>query len=120
MMKKFEFKKEHDKCFFIMKTDEIERTEKVSEQFARDHYKDLIKQRAELVANIDKMNKDLEANKTENSPELEHFIELANKAGAYKKYMDLQANHKSALEMLDSITESMETIDKVLPYVKEE
>lgn len=119
MTKKFEFKKEHDKCFFIMHSDDIERTEKVSEEFARNHYKELVKQRQELNTNLDAMNKRLESNKVEKDDELENFIKLADKAAGYKKFMDLQSNHKATLDMLKSITETMETMEKVLPYLKE-
>lgn len=119
MTKKFEFKKEHDKCFFIMTSDEIKRTEEVSEQFARDHYKDLVRQRKEFNVNLEKLNADLKANTIEKDDELEKFIALANKAAGYKKYMDLQSNHKATLDMLSSITESMETMEKTLPYLKE-
>jgi hypothetical protein len=117
--KKFEFKKiSEDEYNFIMNSDDIKRVETVKKQFVKDHYKELQHQKQEAMNNLAKVNQQLEANKIEHSPELENFIALANQAGAYKKHMDTLANHSAIIKMLDNISESIESIEKVLPEVK--
>jgi hypothetical protein len=117
--KKFEFKKlEGGKCAFVMKSADIERTEVVSEEFAKTHYKELITQKTELMNNLGKANRELETNKVEKDNELEHFIELANNAAKYKKYIDAQQNQKAILDMIESIEHSIASIEKVMPEVK--
>lgn len=116
--KKFEFKKIDGKCAFIMHSDQIERTELVSIEYARNHYTELVNQKNEMMANLGKVSRELENNKVEKDQELEHFIELANNAHKYKKYMDALENQKATMAMVDSINESIDAIEKVLPEVK--
>jgi len=119
MEKRFEFKKVgKDKCAFIMHSDDIERTEVVSEEFAKNHYKNLLEQRNEVIENINKINKDVELNRVEQSDELERFIKNSIDAGKYKKFTDSLQNLKATKEMLDNINNSIEAIQKVMPEVK--
>jgi hypothetical protein len=116
--KEFEFKKVDGKFAFIMHSPDIERTEVVTESFAKEHYADLIKQKEEQYANLGALNRQIEKFKVEKDDELEHFIELANKAANYKKYMDTQANHKATLDMIEMIEESMRKVEAVMPEWK--
>jgi hypothetical protein len=119
MEKKFEFKKiSSDKYAFTMKSDDIERTEIVNKAFAKSHYEDISHQKVELLNNLSKANKDLEANKVEYDAELERFINLANNAAKYKKYMDATANHRSILDMIENINKSMDSMEKIIPELK--
>lgn len=115
----FEFKKLSENQYeFIMTNDDFTRTELTNKQFVKDHYKELVSQKAEIMANLGAVNKQLEINKIEKDDELQHFIELANKAAVYKKFMDSEKNQKSYIEMLEKINESMKRIEIVIPEVK--
>lgn len=119
MEKKFEFKVlQGDKCAFVMKSDDIERTEVVTKQYAKEHYKDLIRQKGELMNQLSQANKQLEINKVEKNVELERFIEMANLANKYSVYMKAEENHKSIFNMIEGINDSMIKIEKALPEVK--
>jgi len=117
--KQFEFKKlSGGRCAFVMRSKDIERTEVVSEEFAKEHYKGLRKQKNEVLQQLSQANKSLEANKVDKNEDVEKFIELANLASKYKKYLDASENSKSINKMLDEINQSMIQIEKVMPEVK--
>jgi chaperonin cofactor prefoldin len=115
---KYEVYKEDGKVVFQSVTKDLLRKEYVSEDYAREQYRELKKQKENILANISKLNKDIADNKVEKNPELEHFLELANNAAAYKKCMDLQNNLEGSLKMLESIEASIKPIENVLPEVK--
>ena len=119
MEKNFEFNKVDDGHYaFVMKTDDIERTEVVSKQFAKDHYNEIKAQKIEHMRNLSKVNHDLETNNVPKDDELEHFIRLANNAAKYKKFMDAQASRDAIVEMLEGINKSMTLMEQQIPELK--
>lgn len=115
----YDFKKTRDgKYAFIMKNDLIERTEVVDEKYVKEHYKELTNQKREYMENLGKINRDLEKFKVEKDPELEHFIELANKAANYAKYMNAQRDQESLLKLIDNTEEGIKHIEAVFPELK--
>lgn len=119
MEKSFEFKKVgKDKCAFIMHSDDIERTEIVSEEFAKKHYKELLTQRNEIIENIKKVNKEIENNRVEPSVELDKFIQHASIAQKYKKFTDNLQSLKATKDMLENVNNSIVAIEKAMPEVK--
>jgi hypothetical protein len=70
------------------------------------------------MENLGKIKRDREHNKVDEDTELEHFIELANNAAKYKKYMDAVQNEKATTDMLEKINESIMAIERVMPEVK--
>ena len=119
MEQKFEFKKlGNGKCQFIRVMDEILRVETVSEAFAKNYYKDLVTQRAEVQNNLGIVHRQLEQNKIEKDLELEHFIDLNNRAAKYQKHLEAEANLKANLDLLKLIDDSMKPIEFAMPEVK--
>lgn len=117
--KKFEFNKiSEDKYSFVMRSEDIERTEVVSKKFAKDHYTEIKDQKADLLKNLATANKLIERGEMVKDAEMDKFLEMANKAAEYKKAVEALSNRDAMLDMLEKITQSMESIEKVIPEVK--
>jgi len=120
MEKKFEFKKlSNNKYAFVMTTDDIERTEIVSKDFAMNHYNELLKQRQELMTNKVKIEKEIDNNKYDGDiEEIEHFMKLADAAGKYNKYKQAVSNKEATEDMVKAINESISAIEHTIPELK--
>lgn len=116
---KYDFKKiSNDKFAFIGVTPNFVRTEECNKQYVKDHYKDMVNQRNELMKNMAQARKMMDDNKVEKDIEMERFIEMANNAAKYKKYLESENNHKAMLDMIENINGSLAQIEKVLPELK--
>jgi vacuolar-type H+-ATPase subunit I/STV1 len=119
MEKNFEFKKiDEDHYAFVMKSENIERTEVVKKQFAKDHYKEIAEQKKEYMRNLSKINHDLDLNTIVKDDEMEKFIEMANNAAKYQKFQKLETDKKAILEMIDGINKSMTNMEQTIPELK--
>ncbi len=115
----FEFKKlGKGKCAFISKTEDIERTEVVSNEYVKKHYENLKNQKREMIQQGLHLNKQMEINKVEKDEELEKFIETANRAARYNKYFEAFNNKKGVDDMLERINTSLSQIEQVIPELK--
>jgi hypothetical protein len=116
---KFEFNKiDEDHYAFVMRSDDIERTEIVSKQFAKDHYKEIKDQKVDLMKNLATANKLIERGEMVKDAEMDKFLEMANKAAEYKKAVEALESRLAILDMIEKITQSMESIEQKIPEVK--
>jgi len=119
MDKKMEFKKlANGKCAFLSGNDEVDRTEVVSVEYVKKHYREIADKKNENLNNLQSINKKIKENAVEMDAEMEKFIEMANKANRYAQHQkDLDAR-EGILKVLGIIEDSMKQIEKVLPEVK--
>jgi hypothetical protein len=116
---KYEFKKlSSGKCAFILNTPDIERTEVVSEEYARNQYQKLKDDKNKHLEELQRINKKIKDLNIEKDDELEKFIELANRANKYSEYKKAVDHREGVLSMLGLIEESIKPIEAVLPQVK--
>lgn len=117
---KLEFKKvDNDKCQFISALPEVHRVETVNMDFVKRHIAELRKERKMYLGNLEKINEQLKDNKIEKDAEIEKFIELADKASGYKRYLDATKNRDGVLDILNKIDESIAAIENELPELKQ-
>jgi hypothetical protein len=115
----FDFKKiDEDHYAFVMKSKDIERTEVVHKQYVKDHYKTIKEEKAEHMRGLSQVQKDIARAEFVKDAELDHFLELANKAADYAKGVKAMEQRDFHTDMIGKLSTSIEQIEKVLPEVK--
>jgi len=103
---------------FTMKMPELLRTEVVSEESVRKHYKELRDRKNQSTEQLKLLNKKIKESELETDEELEKFIELANKAAKYNEFRQAKNQQKAVLDTLKRIEDEIARIEKVSPEFK--
>lgn len=87
-------------------------------EYAKQHYKQCLEGKQSLLNDLARINKELERNKVDFDNELEHFIELADKAAAYKNAMKMKQNREVIMAQLKMSEQTIKDMELQLPELK--
>lgn len=118
----YEFKKlGNGRVAFITKANDEAKTVTTIETTvdrAKEHYKQMISSKKELLSNLSKLNHELKVNEVKENDEMAKFIDMADNAAKYKKYQELVKTRKVMMEQLETADQTIKDVENSLPEVK--
>lgn len=116
---KYEFEKlKNGKCVLISYNEDINRRETVSEEFIKEHYRQLLAQKQQRLVELQGVNKRLKETEVVMDAKMDEFIEMTNKEVKYNQHKQAKEAHKGCLQLLDLINASIKPIEDALPHLK--
>ena len=117
MQRKF-VKLDKGRYAFVTKGPDFVRTEEFDLKKAKELYIESMNERKTFGENLGKCNRELKNLDVKPDAELEHFIELANRAAKYTKMQELLGQQKYLLDEIEKMGKQCEAIEKLIPEVK--
>jgi hypothetical protein len=114
-VKKFRIEKREGKLVFITTLPHVLREETVDKETFKIEYENKVTERNKKRDEIAQVRKRLEEINFVADPELDKFIEMANKAGEYNKFKQLEGALEANKEMMALIEEQMRDMEAALP-----